>query len=28
VIQGVLAFQGEALPADDLAFLVLRRLPA
>ena len=28
VIQGVLAFQAEALPADDLAFLVLRRLPA
>jgi len=28
VIQGVLAFQGDALPADDLAFLVLRRLPA
>lgn len=27
VIQGVLAFQAEALPADDLAFLVLRRLP-
>ena len=27
VIQGVLAFQGEALPADDLALLVLRRLP-
>jgi sigma-B regulation protein RsbU (phosphoserine phosphatase) len=27
VIQGVLAFQGDALPADDLAFLVLRRLP-
>ena len=28
VIQGVLAFQGDALPADDFAFLVLRRLPA
>jgi sigma-B regulation protein RsbU (phosphoserine phosphatase) len=28
VIQGVLAFQGDAEPADDLAFLVLRRLPA
>jgi sigma-B regulation protein RsbU (phosphoserine phosphatase) len=28
VIQGVLAFQGDALPADDLALLVLRRLPA
>ena len=28
VIQGVLAFQAEALPADDLALLVLRRLPA
>lgn len=27
VIQGVLEFQGEADPADDLAFLVLRRLP-
>ena len=28
VIQGVLAFQADALPADDLALLVLRRLPA
>jgi len=28
VIQGVLAFQGDALPADDLALLILRRLPA
>jgi len=28
VIQGVLAFQAEAMPADDLALLVLRRLPA
>jgi sigma-B regulation protein RsbU (phosphoserine phosphatase) len=28
VIQSVLAFQGEALPADDLAFLVFRRLAA
>jgi phosphoserine phosphatase RsbU/P len=28
VIQGVLAFQAEAVPADDLALLVLRRLPA
>jgi serine phosphatase RsbU (regulator of sigma subunit) len=28
VIQGVLGFQAEALPADDLALLVLRRLPA
>jgi phosphoserine phosphatase RsbU/P len=28
VIQGVLTFQADALPADDLAFLVLRRLPA
>jgi len=28
VIQGVLAFQAEALPADDLALLVIRRLPA
>jgi sigma-B regulation protein RsbU (phosphoserine phosphatase) len=27
VIQSVLAFQGEASPADDLAFLVFRRLP-
>ena len=27
VVQGVLAFQAEALPADDLALLVLRRLP-
>lgn len=27
VIQGVLAFQGDAVPADDLALLVLRRLP-
>ena len=27
VIDGVLGFQGEADPADDLAFLVLRRLP-
>ena len=28
VIQSVLAFQGDAEPADDLALLVLRRLPA
>ena len=28
VIQSVLAFQGSASPADDLAFLVFRRLPA
>jgi phosphoserine phosphatase RsbU/P len=28
VIDEVLAFQGEAEPADDLALLVLRRLPA
>lgn len=28
VIQGVLAHQGSATPADDLAFLVFRRLPA
>ena len=28
VIQGVLAFQADADPADDLAFLVFRRLPA
>jgi sigma-B regulation protein RsbU (phosphoserine phosphatase) len=28
VIQDVLAFQADALPADDLALLVLRRLPA
>ncbi len=28
VIQGVLAFQGDADPADDLALLVLRRQPA
>ncbi len=28
VIDGVLRFQGEADPADDLALLVLRRLPA
>jgi len=28
VIDGVLTFQGEADPADDLALLVLRRLPA
>ena len=28
VIDQVLAFQGEALPADDLALLVLRRVPA
>jgi serine phosphatase RsbU (regulator of sigma subunit) len=28
VIQSVLGFQAEALPADDLALLVLRRLPA
>ena len=28
VIQSVLTFQGEAHPADDLAFLVLRRQPA
>lgn len=27
VIDGVLAFQGDAQPADDLALLVLRRLP-
>ena len=27
VIQSVLKFQGDADPADDLAFLVLRRLP-
>lgn len=27
VIRSVLAFQGEASPADDLAFLVFRRLP-
>jgi sigma-B regulation protein RsbU (phosphoserine phosphatase) len=27
VIQGVLGFQGDAQPADDLALLVLRRLP-
>lgn len=27
VIRGVLAFQHDAEPADDLAFLVLRRLP-
>jgi sigma-B regulation protein RsbU (phosphoserine phosphatase) len=27
VIQSVLAFQGDAQPADDLAFLVFRRLP-
>jgi sigma-B regulation protein RsbU (phosphoserine phosphatase) len=27
VIESVLAFQGEAHPADDLAFLVLRRIP-
>jgi phosphoserine phosphatase RsbU/P len=27
VIDAVLAFQGDALPADDLALLVLRRLP-
>jgi sigma-B regulation protein RsbU (phosphoserine phosphatase) len=27
VIQGVLSFQAEASPADDLALLVLRRLP-
>lgn len=27
VIQGVLAFQADAHPADDLALLVLRRLP-
>jgi phosphoserine phosphatase RsbU/P len=27
VIQSVLAFQGSASPADDLAFLVFRRLP-
>ena len=27
VIQSVLAFQAEASPADDLAFLVFRRLP-
>jgi sigma-B regulation protein RsbU (phosphoserine phosphatase) len=27
VIQGVLAFQADALPEDDLALLVLRRLP-
>lgn len=28
VIQSVLSFQGDAQPADDLALLVLRRLPA
>jgi sigma-B regulation protein RsbU (phosphoserine phosphatase) len=28
VIQSVLAFQGTASPADDLAFLVFRRLPS
>ena len=28
VIDGVLRFQGDADPADDLALLVLRRLPA
>ncbi len=28
VIQSVLAFQGSASPADDLALLVFRRLPA
>lgn len=28
VIDAVLAFQGDAEPADDLALLVLRRLPA
>lgn len=28
VIDSVLAFQGDAEPADDLALLVLRRLPA
>ena len=28
VIQSVLAFQGSAQPADDLALLVFRRLPA
>ena len=28
VIEEVLAFQGDALPADDLALLVLRRVPA
>jgi len=28
VIDGVLEFQGDAQPADDLALLVLRRLPA
>jgi sigma-B regulation protein RsbU (phosphoserine phosphatase) len=28
VIQSVLAFQGSAEPADDLALLVFRRLPA
>ena len=27
VIQSVLAFQGDAHPADDLALLVLRRVP-
>jgi sigma-B regulation protein RsbU (phosphoserine phosphatase) len=27
VVQSVLAFQGDAQPADDLALLVLRRLP-
>jgi sigma-B regulation protein RsbU (phosphoserine phosphatase) len=27
VIQSVLAFQGDAEPADDLALLVMRRLP-
>lgn len=28
VVQSVVAFQGSASPADDLAFLVFRRLPA
>lgn len=28
VVQSVLAFQGSALPADDLALLVFRRLPS
>jgi sigma-B regulation protein RsbU (phosphoserine phosphatase) len=28
VVQSVLAFQADASPADDLAFLVFRRLPA
>ena len=28
VIDAVLGFQGDAEPADDLALLVLRRLPA